>query len=117
MTFRQVRLLAATMGAAILAWQVGNAFGGKFIHRFLVADLIAAGGLVGACCVRDRRVAAVGMLVGFAGLGGVLLAASTGALLVDGFDLGRAMAALGVVPCAVGAASLARRLTGPGTGV
>lgn len=63
----------------------------------IAAWLIVASSLPGGCR------APVGLLVGFSAMGGVFLAAATGGLLVDGLNPGTVMAALGIVPCAVGA--------------
>lgn len=52
--------------------------------------------------------APVGLLVGFSAMGGVFLAAATGGLLVDGLNPGTVMAALGIVPCAVGVIGIVR---------
>ena len=56
---------------------------------------------------------AVAMLAGFAAPAGVFLAATTGGLLVDGFDPGRALTTLGLVPCLAGRVVLSRWLVDP----
>jgi hypothetical protein len=53
------------------------------------------------------------MLAGFAALAGVFLVATTGGLLVDGFDPGQALTTLGLVPCLAGLVVLSRWLVHP----
>jgi hypothetical protein len=53
------------------------------------------------------------MLAGFAALAGVFLAATSGGLRVDGFDPGRALTILGLVPCLAGLVVLSRWLVHP----
>ena len=107
---RRARTTAAALGLAVLAWQVGNAARGRFVHPFLVADLILGVGLIVASAWPGRRGPALAIFAGFAALGGVFLAASTGRALLGGFDVGTGLAGLGIVPCLVGAIGLGRWL-------
>jgi hypothetical protein len=102
------RVVAIGLGLAILLWQAVNAVRGEFLHPFLIADVVAAALLlVGGALPRDRASAPV-MLAAFSTTGGVFLAASTAAILGDGFSLGRLMAGFGMIPCLACSAALAR---------
>jgi len=108
---RIARIVAALLGVAVLAWQVGNAARGRFVHPFLIPDLAIAPGLIVAAAWPADRPAALGMLAGFSAMAGVFLAATTGRLLVGGrFDLGTALTTAGLVPCAACAVGLGRWL-------
>ncbi len=102
------RIAAIVLAAIILAWQGWNAATGKFLHRFLIGDLVAAAILMATAFDKagGRRLQ-VGLLIGFATMGGVLLAA-VGATLVDGFQVGRLAAAVGLAVCVFGAAAVGR---------
>ena len=104
------RITAASLGLAVLAWQVVNARRGRFVHPFLVADLVLGLFLVAAAVLPGRRGPALAMLAGFAALAGVFLSATTGRLLLGGYDTGTALTTLGLVPCLAGALGLARWL-------
>ncbi len=54
------------------------------------------------------------MLAGFGAFGGIFLAATTGKLVVGGAHPGTIAAAIGVVPCVVGAVGLGRWLAREG---
>lgn len=102
------RVVAVGLGLAILLWQAGNAFRGAFFHPFLIADGVAAALLlIGGTIPRDRA-SATTMLAAFSATGGVFLAASTAALLRDGFSVGRVMTGLGLIPCLACAVALAK---------
>jgi hypothetical protein len=107
------RLTAALLGLAVLAWQVQNARRGRFVHPFLVADLVLGLFLVASAAWPGRRGPALAMLAGFAALGGVFLAATTGRLLLGGYSTGTALTSLGLVPCLAGALGLALWLLRP----
>ena len=113
-TFAVARFSGAALGLVVLGWQGVNAWNGRFVHPFLVADLVAGLVLVAAAVWPGDRGAGLALLAAFAALGGVLLSASTGRWLEGGgFDRGRVLAAVGVVPCAAAVVLLARRLARP----
>ncbi len=99
MSLRGARISAAVVGGLVLAWQIGNALRGRFVHEFLVADLVLAPILLLGSFVRSDRRAGATMLAGFAALGGVFLCATTMRLLRGGYDLGTALTTLGLIPC------------------
>lgn len=109
-----IRILRATaLGLAMIvfAWQGWNAVQGHFVHRFLVADIVASLVLVTGGVWHQRRVSAVLMLVGFSALGAIFLTATTAGLLVDGYRAtGTALTTIGLVPCATGVVLLGRRI-------
>lgn len=105
------RISGALLGLAVLGWQGVNAINGRFVHPFLVADIVVGLALVAAAVWPGGRGPALALLGSFGALGGILLSATTGRWLDGGgFDLGRALAALGVVPCVAAAWLLARGL-------
>jgi ABC-type thiamin/hydroxymethylpyrimidine transport system permease subunit len=93
------RITAAALGLAVLAWQAVNARNGRFLHPFLVADLIIGLWLVAAALWPGRRGPAAALLAGVSALAGVFLAATTGRALTGGYDLGTFLTTLGLVPC------------------
>jgi hypothetical protein len=103
------RRLAVGLGLAVLGWQVVNLGLGRFRHEYLIADLVASAVLI----VTGWRASAPGMLAGFAMLGGVLLAATTGKLVVGGAHPGTIAAAIGIVPCVVGMVGIGIKLARP----
>jgi hypothetical protein len=106
------RVAAATLGLIVLGWQGWNAWRGDFYHRFLVADLLLGSALIVAASWRPDRASAVMMLAAFSAMGGVFLAATTGALLRGGYDLGAAATTVGLIPCLAHGVVLGRRLAG-----
>ena len=101
-TLRCARITAATLAAAVLAWQLGNAAAGRFVHPSLVADLVIAAWLLAASVWPGRRAAAVALTSGFGAMLGVLLAAVTGRMLTGHFDAGTVAAAVGLAPSVLG---------------
>lgn len=113
MGLRTARRTAALLGLVVLVWQVGNAARGRFVHEFLIADLVLAPVLIAASALRPDRRAAAAMFGGFAALGGVFLSASTMRLLGGGYDLGTGMATLGLFVCLGWSVALGNRLANP----
>lgn len=107
------RATAGGLALAVLGWQGVNAASGRFVHPFLIADLVVGVALIVSASWPGDRGPALAMLAGFAAMAGVLLAASTGRLLAGGFDAGTRLAAIGVVPCLTGAIALGRHLHAP----
>jgi cytochrome bd-type quinol oxidase subunit 1 len=108
---RAARLTAAAVGLAVLAWQIWNARNGRFVHAFLVSDVVVAVLLIAASAWPGERPAATLMMAGFAAMAAVFLSATTGRLLVGGeFDPGTVLTAVGLLPCLLGAIGLGRRL-------
>jgi hypothetical protein len=106
-----IRAIALALALAVLAWQVANAARGRFVHRYLFADLVASLVLIAGAVCRSQRCASVVMLVGFSALSAVFFAATSGGLLVDGYrTTGTALTTLGLVPSLTCAAVLARGL-------
>lgn len=99
---RHARRIAALLALAVLAWQAGNALAGRFVHPFLVADLILAAWLLAASAWPRPRVASVALIAGFGAMLGVFLSAVTARLLSGQFDPGTLAAALGLAPCVAG---------------
>jgi hypothetical protein len=91
---------------AVLGWQVVNAAHGRWLHPFLIADLVVGGFLIGAAFWPGRRGSMLAMLAGFSALAGVFLSATTSRLLLGGYDLGTALTSLGLIPCLVYAIGL-----------
>ena len=108
---RLARVAAVGVGAGVLAWQVVNAVQGRFVHAFLIPDLVIAPILIGAAlCPADRWAAPV-LLAGFAAMAGVFLAAATGRLISGRqLDPGTWMTTVGLVPCLACALGLGRWL-------
>jgi hypothetical protein len=104
------RAVALVLGLAVLGWQAVNARNGRLVHLFLVADLAIGLALIVAALWPGERGAAAGMLAAFSALAGVFLAATTGRLLLGGYDLGTALTSLGLVPCLACAGALGRWL-------
>lgn len=107
---RPTRLGAAALGVALLAWQVVNAARGRFVHAFLVPDLVLGVGLLGSALIRRDRPAAAALLAMFAATLGVFLSATSARLLLGGYDLGTALTSLGLVPCLAACVVLGRWL-------
>ena len=108
---RRTRIVAALLGLAVLAWQVVNAARGRFVHAFLIPDLVIAPALIIASAWPNERRAALGMLAGYSAMAGVFLAATTGRLIVeDSYDLGTTLTTAGLLPCVICAVGLARWL-------
>jgi len=99
---RWARTIAGLTGIAVVFWQLGNAAVGRFVHPFLVSDLIVSAWLLVASVWPGNHGAAVGVLGGLGAMFGVFLSAVTGRMLVGAFDLGTAAAAVGLVPSLVG---------------
>ena len=111
-TLRPARLTAAGTATAVLAWQVGNAVAGRFVHPFLVADFVVAAWLLVAATWPGRRGAAVGVLGGMGAMLGVFLSAVTGRMLAGTFDPGTVAAGVGIAPCVAGMMLAALALIG-----
>lgn len=111
-SLRSARLTAAATALAVLAWQVGNAVAGRFVHPFVAADLVVAAWLLVAAAWPGRRGTAVGILGGMGAMLGVFLAAVTGRMLAGTFDPGTVAAGVGIVPCVAGMVLAAFVLTG-----
>lgn len=111
---RLARFTALSLGLAVLGWQGWNAQNGRFVHVFLISDLVVALLLiVAAGWSRDRTAAAL-MLAGFSAMTAVFLSATTGRWLVGAkFDPGTVLTTLGLLPCLAGAIVLGRKLSGP----
>ena len=110
---RHSRINAALVAIAVLGWQVGNAVAGRFVHPFLVADLLVAAWLLAASCWPGPIVARVALLSGHGAMLGVLLSAVTGRMLDGHLDAGTIAAAIGLVPCLAGIV-WAGRISGDG---
>ncbi len=108
---RHPRIVAYALGLAVLGWQAWNAARGRFLHPFLIADIGVGIGLIVAASWPGQRGPAVALLAGFAALGGIFLAASTGRLLLGGLDAGTVLAGFGILPCLVEAIALGRWLS------
>ncbi|CAN5860906.1 hypothetical protein BH23PLA1_BH23PLA1_20490 [soil metagenome] len=109
---RPVRASAILLGVLILLVQAINAASGRGLHTFLLADLVVGPWLIFAGLLRDERTSAVGMLAAFSATAGVLFAATTGRLLMGGFDSRTVLAALGMIHCGICSAWLARGISG-----
>ncbi|MEW4570829.1 hypothetical protein AB1L88_23430 [Tautonia sp. JC769] len=96
------RLTAALLALVVLAWQVGNAAAGRFVHPFLVADLIVSAWLLLAASWPNPRPASLALLPGFGAMLGVFLSAVTARLLAGHLDPGTLAAAVGILPCLSG---------------
>ncbi len=110
MILKNVRITSVVLGVLILLVQGINAASGRGLHAFLVADLIVAPWLILAGLNRRPQVASVSMLAAFAATGGVLFAATTGKMLMGGFDSRTALAAIGILPCLVCGPWLAQQI-------
>lgn len=105
------RLIALALGGAVLAWQGWNAHNGRFVHRFLVADLVVSLVLIVGSAWPGRRAAAVLLFWGYAALVGVFLSATTAGLLIDGYQrAGTILTTLGLIPCLACSIGLGRWL-------
>ena len=78
---RLARINAALLALAVIAWQAGNAAHGRFVHPFLVADLLVAAWLLAASVWPERRIARAALLTSHAAMFGVFLSAVTGRML------------------------------------
>ncbi|SIN76727.1 hypothetical protein SAMN05444166_0729 [Singulisphaera sp. GP187] len=108
---RQARATAFGLGLAVLGWQGWNAHQGRFVHAFLVADLVVGLFLVVAAAWPSDRTATALMMAGFSAMAAVFLSATTGRLLLgNAFDPGTVLTTVGLVPCLVGAIVLGQRL-------
>lgn len=105
---RACRVVAVGLGVAILGWQIRNAWRGAFLHTFLLPDLIAATLLVHAGLTTDPRRARRRLRVGFAATMLVFAVATTSVLFAEGFTVGRALTAVGLIPCAACLALMSR---------
>lgn len=114
---RGARGTAALLALAVLGWQAWNARQGRFVHLFLVSDIVVALLLlVGSAWLAERTAAAL-MMAGLSALAGVFLSATTGRLVLrQPLDGGTVLTALGLVPCVAVAAGLARWLVREGAG-
>jgi hypothetical protein len=112
---RLARVTALGLGLAVLGWQGWNAYNGRFVHAFLISDLVIGLLLVVASAWPGDRTAAVLMLAGFSAMAGVFLSATTGRILPgSAFDPGTVLTTLGLIPCLIGAIGLGRRLSESG---
>lgn len=109
---RHARRTAAILALVVLAWQGGNAAAGRFIHPFLIADLIIAAWLLLGWRWPDDRQSAILLLSGFGAMLGVFLSAVTGRMLSGQFDPGTIAAGLGIIPCVAGLLLAGRSLPG-----
>lgn len=110
---RLARWMALTLGLAVLGWQGWNAHKGRFVHPFLVSDIVVGLLLVVASAWPSDRTATALMLACFSALGAVFLSATTSRLLLGAaFDPGTVLATLGLIPCLIGAIVLGRRFSG-----
>jgi len=109
---RLARAAALLIGGSVLGWQVVNAAHGRFVHAFLVPDLVIGVLLIVAAACPSERVAAVAMLAGFAAMAAVFLSATCGRLTMEphAFDAGTRLTTLGFVPCVTAALALGRWL-------
>ena len=110
MSLRACRVLAILLATAILAWQLGNAYLGRFLHGFLVPDLAVSVILFIGATRRADRSAAAWMLAGFAGTAGVFLSATSVALVEGRYGIGPGSTTVGLIPCVFAAGTLGRRL-------
>ncbi|WP_152051546.1 hypothetical protein [Tautonia marina] len=97
------RLTAAILALVVLAWQAGNAAAGRFVHPFLIADLILSTWLLLAAFWPHDRPASLALLSGFGAMLGVFLSAVTARMLAGSLDPGTIAAGLGILPCLLGA--------------
>lgn len=104
----RVRLLAGTLGFLILAWQLGNAWRGRFLHDFLVPDLVVAGILIWGAMLESSRTSRRLLLVGLGGSTLVLTWAAILGLASRRFDPGKVAAGLGAVVSAWGTFAAAK---------
>jgi hypothetical protein len=104
------RLTAALLALVVLAWQAGNAAAGRFVHPFLIADLIVSAWLLIAASWPNDRAASLSLLSGFGAMLGVFLSAVTARLLAGHVDPGTLAAAVGILPCLSGTMLAARSL-------
>jgi hypothetical protein len=102
------RITAVVLALVVLAWQVGNATAGRFVHPFLVADLVVSAWLLAGSAWPGRRGAALLLVSGFGAMLGVFLSAVTGRMIAGHFDPGTVAAAFGIVPCVLGIAQAGR---------
>lgn len=109
---RLARHTAAILALVVLAWQGGNAAAGRFLHPFLIADVIIAAWLLLGWRWPDDRRSAILLLSGFGAMLGVFLSAVTGRMLSGQFDSGTLAAGLGIIPCVVGILLAGRSLPG-----
>lgn len=107
---RTSRAGATVLGLILLAWQVVNASRGRFVHPFLIADLMVAVLLLISSSLPNDRTGSAVMLAAFSATAGVFLAATTAAILRDGYSLGRVMTGVGLVPCVIFAVALGKSL-------
>lgn len=112
---RLARWTALILGLAVLGWQGWNARNGRFVHAFLVSDIVVALLLVVASRWSSNRTAAVLMMAGFSAMAAIFLSATTGRLLLgNAFDPGTVLTTFGLIPCLIGAIVLGRGLSGQG---
>ena len=109
---RTARIVSFAIGAAVLGWQGVNAANGRFVHFFLIPDVVIGCMLIAAGSWPSERAAAVAMLAGHAAMAAVFLCASGGRLLVEPekFDAGTRLATFGMVLCALIAGGIGRWL-------
>lgn len=113
---RLTRGMAMSLGLAVLGWQGWNASHGRFVHAFLISDLVVGLLLVVASAWPTERAATTLMLAGFSAMAAVFLSATTGRMLLGrAFDPGTVLTTLGLIPCLVGAIILGRRLADRGS--
>lgn len=105
------RLTAAVLALVVLAWQAGNAAAGRFVHPFLIADLILSTWLLLAAFWPHDRPASLALLSGFGAMLGVFLSAVTARMLAGHLDPGTIAAGLGILPCLAGIILTARSLS------
>ena len=97
---RLARGVSIAVGLAVLGWQAVNAYHGKFVHRFLIADLAIVAVLVLGASWRAERPAAVVMLAGLSAMVGVFLSATTGRMILsEAGGTGTNLTTAGLVPC------------------
>lgn len=109
---RVARVISFALGAAVLGWQGVNASHGRFVHFFLVPDLVIGAGLIAGAFWPVERVAALAMLAGHSAMAAVFLCATSGRLLMEPekYDPGTRLTTIGLVPCVVVAFGLGRWL-------
>lgn len=108
------RATAILLSAAVLAWQAWNAAQGRFVHRYLAADVVASLILLIGSFWPRGRTADVILLAGYSAFSAIFFSATTGGLLVDGYNrTGTLLTSVGLVPCLAGAVVLAARLRRP----
>lgn len=109
---RRARAASLLIGGAVLGWQFVNAAKGRFLHFFLVPDLVVGAILLMAGLWPARRAAAIAMLAGHAAMAAIFLCATSGRLLVapEQYDAGTRLTTFGILPCVAVAVGIGRWL-------